>query len=98
MLRDPCLDPPACDLELLACRAPLDAHHALPVSHPVQLASQQCEAPLHARVKTAAPQQAGLLRGDLKVAFHQPLGQHAIKPLGILLITEDTDPIVGVAA
>jgi hypothetical protein len=34
MLRDPCRHPPAGSRELLPCRTPLDARHALPIWSP----------------------------------------------------------------
>jgi hypothetical protein len=61
VLLDPCRDPLAGSLELLACCPPFDAWHSLPIWHPEELESQKGKAPLHARVKAAEPQEAGLL-------------------------------------
>jgi hypothetical protein len=72
-------------LELLACGAPHDAGHAVPIWHPEKLKSQKGEAPLLAWMKTAEPSQMGLLRRYLKVEFSQPFGQHPKEPIRVLL-------------
>jgi hypothetical protein len=69
MLRDPCRHPPAGSLALLACRAPRDARHAVPICSPSTREAQQRAAPLPAGVKTAEAPQAGLLRCHLASAF-----------------------------
>jgi len=98
VLSDPCRDPSARRLELLARRAPLDARHALASWHPVQRASQQRAAPPHARMATTEAQEVGFLGGDLEVALRQPLGAHPREPLRIVLRAEGADPVIGVAA
>jgi hypothetical protein len=90
---NPCRHPPAGRLELLPCRTPLDARHALPIWSPSKLKAQKREAPLHAGVKTAEAQQAGLFGCDLEVEFLQPLWKYPVEPLCILLIAESTDPV-----
>ena len=69
MLLDPFRDPPTCGLKLLTRRASRDARHALPIWHPGEFESQEGEAPPHAGVKTAEPQEMGLLWRDLEVEF-----------------------------
>jgi hypothetical protein len=61
VLPNPFREPLAGGLELLACCTPFDTRHALSIWHPAELASQTGEAPLHAGVKAAEPQEAGLL-------------------------------------
>ncbi len=98
VLLNPCRPPTARRLKLLTCGAPLDTWHALAIWHPVPCEFQQREAPLHARMQTTAAQEGGLVGGDLKVALRQPLGEHPIQPLRILLRAEGTDPVLGIAA
>ncbi|HSX81810.1 MAG TPA: hypothetical protein VLQ80_24995, partial [Candidatus Saccharimonadia bacterium] len=81
---DPFREPLTGGLELLACGAPPDAWHAVPIWHPEACKSQQGEAPLRARVKTAEPAQMGFLWGHLEVEFRQPFGQHSKKPFRVL--------------
>jgi hypothetical protein len=74
VLFDPCRDPSARRLELLARRASLDAWHTLAIWHPVELESQTREAPPHARMKTTEAQEVGFIWGDLEVELRQPTG------------------------
>jgi hypothetical protein len=83
VLGDPCREPLASGVELLACGAPHDAGHAMPLWCPATLAAQQGDAPLRARGHTAAPAQRGLLWCHVEVAGRQPCGPHAKKPLGV---------------
>ena len=94
----PCRDPPAGRIQLLPRRAPCDAWHTLPIWGPGKLEAQKGEAPPHTGMKPAAPQQVGLLRGDLEVELLQPLGKHAVEPFCVVLVAKGADPVVGVAA
>jgi len=76
VLFDPCRAPSAGRLELLACSTPRDARYALPIWGPGPLEAQQGAAPPPTGMTPAAPQQVGLLWGDLEVEFLQPLGEH----------------------
>src|SRR3989442_141542 len=60
VLFDPFREPLASGLELLACGAPHDARHTVPIWCPEKLESQKGEAPLLAWVKTAEPAQMKL--------------------------------------
>src|SRR6266446_539898 len=79
VLFDPFREPLASGLELLACGAPHDARHTVPIWCPEKLESQKGEAPLRAWVKTAEPAQMGFLWCHLEVEFRQPFGQHSKK-------------------
>src|SRR5215813_13647214 len=85
-------------LELLACGAPHDAGHAVPIRHPEELESQKGEAPLLAWMKTAEPSQMGLLRRYLKMEFSPPFGQHPKEPFRVLLEAEGTHPVISISA
>src|SRR5262245_56960803 len=98
VLCDPCREPLASGLELLACGAPHDAGHAVPIWCPVERSSQKGEAPLLARVKTAEPAQMGFLWSHLEVACRQPFGQHSKKRFRVLLQAEGLHPVLGIAA
>ena len=98
VLCDPFREPLASGLELLACGAPHDAGHAVPIWCPEKLESQKGEAPLLARVKTAEPAPMGFLWCHLEVEFRQPFGQHAKKPFCVLLQAEGTHPVICIAA
>src|SRR5262245_39113296 len=92
VLPDPCRDPPAGGLELRAGRTPRDARHAVPIRLPGGLEAQKGEAPLPAGVKTAEPQETGLLRRDLEIEFRQPLREHPREPFGVVLLAEGPHP------
>ena len=98
VLFDPFREPLASGLELLACGAPHDARHTVPIWCPEKLASQKGEAPLLAGVKTAEPAQMGFLWSHLEVAFRQPFGPHSNKPFRVLLQAEGTHPVIRRAA
>ena len=98
VLGDPCRDPSARRLELLARGASLDTRHALAIWHPRQLESQKREAPPQAGMETTEAQEVGFVGGDLEVEVLQPLGSHPIKPFRIILVPEGADPVIGVAA
>src|SRR5919197_927707 len=98
VLLDPFREPLASGLELLACRAPPDAGHAVPIWCPEPLESQKGETPLRARVKTAEPVQMGFLWSHLEVEFRQPFGQLPKKPFRVLLIAEGTHPVISISA
>src|SRR6266700_2967547 len=98
VLFHPFREPLASGLELLACGAPHDARHTVPIWCPEKLESQKGEAPLLAWVKTAEPAQMGFLGCHLEVEFRQPLGQHPKKPFRVLLQAEGTHPVIGIAA
>ena len=74
-LFDPCRDPSARRLELLARRASLDAWHTLAIWHPGALASQQRDAPPRARMNTTEAPEVGVIGGDLEVDWRQPPGR-----------------------
>ena len=95
---DPCREPLTGGWELLACGAPHDAGHAVPIWHPDERESQQGEAPLRAGVTTAASSPMGLLRRHLEVALLQPGGPHPKKPFRVLLQAEGTHPVIRIAA
>ena len=95
---DPCREPLTGGWELLACGAPHDAGHAVPIWHPDERESQQGEAPLRAGVTTAASSQMGLLRRHLEVALLQPGGPHPKKPCRVLLPAEGPHPVIRLAA
>lgn len=95
---DPHRQPLAGGLERLARGAPHDTWHAVPIWPPGQLEAQKGDALLHAGVKSTAPPQVGFLWGNLEIAFLQPLGEHSVKPLCVVLITAGADPVVGRAA
>ena len=94
----PCREPLAGGLELLACCPPFDARPPLPIWPPAARESQTGQAPLHARVKAAEPQEAGLLWGHLEVELRYPLREHAIEAFGVVLLAEGAHPVIGVAA
>ena len=98
VLFDPFREPLASGLELLACGAPPDAGHAVPIWCPEKRASSKGEAPLRARVTTAAPAQMGFLWCHLEVECRQPFGQHAQQPFCVLLQAEGTHPVIRRAA
>src|SRR5215831_7528718 len=98
VLFDPFREPLASGLELLACGAPHDAGHAMPLWCPEKLAPQKGEAPLLARVKPAEPAQMGFLWCHVEVEFRQPFGQHPQKPFRVLLQAEGTYPVIRIAA
>ena len=95
---DPPRQPLAGGLELLARGAPHDAWYAVPIWHPGTLEAQKGDALLHARVQSTEPPQVGFLWGTLEIALLQPLGEHPVKPLGVVLRAEGADPVVGIAA
>jgi hypothetical protein len=95
---DPGCQPLAGSLQLLACGTPHDAGHTVPIWPPEELEAQKGEAPLHAGVKTTKPSQVGFLWGHLEVEFLQPLGEHPIEPLSVVLIAEGADPVISLAA
>ena len=64
VLFEPCRDPTARRLELLARGTPLDTWHALAIWHPVQLDSQKREASPQARMKATEAQEVGLVGGS----------------------------------
>ena len=98
MVLDPGCQPLAGGWELLARGTPHDAGHAVPIWHPSEREAQKGEAPLLARVKTAAPTQMGFLWCHLEVACRQPFGQHSKKPFRLLLQAEGTPPGICLAA
>ena len=67
VLFDPCREPTARRLELLARGTPLDTWHALAIWPPVQLEAQKREVSPHARMKATEAQEVGLVGGDLEV-------------------------------
>jgi hypothetical protein len=73
VLFDPCRDPSARRVELLARGTAFDARHALAVWHPVPLESQKREAPPHAGMETTEAPAVGLVWGDLEVVLLQPV-------------------------
>jgi hypothetical protein len=95
---DPGCQPLAGGLQLRARGTPHDAGHAVPICLPSEREAQQGDAPLHAGVKTTQPSQMGFLGGNLEVEFLQPLGEHPVEPLSVVLIAEGADPVVGIAA
>jgi len=95
---DPGCQPLTGGVELRARGTPHDAGHAVPIWHPGTRASQQGEAPLHARVQTTQPPQVGCLWGTLEVALLQPLGEHPGEPRSVVLRAEGAHPVIGRAA
>ena len=94
----PCRAPPAGGLELLACRAPRDAWHTVPIWPPRKLEAQRRAVPSHAGVEPAEPPQGGRLWCTLEAEFLSPLGEHAGAPFGVVLLPKGADPVVGVTA
>jgi len=95
---DPGCQPLAGGLELFARGTSHDAGDAMPIWPPGELEAQKGEAPLHAGVKTTKPSQVGFLWGHLEVEFLQPLREHPVEPLSVVLIAEGADPVIGIAA
>src|SRR5262245_6698128 len=98
VLLDPCRQSLTGGLELLACGAPHDARHAVPIWHPEEREAQKGQAPLLAWMNTAEPSQMGLLRRYLKLACSQPFGQHPNAPFRVLLQAEGTHPVIRISA
>ena len=94
----PCREPLARGVELLACGAPPDAGHAVPLWGPEKRASPQGDAPRRARVHTAAPAPLGGLWGPLGGGLAPALGPHAPQPCGVLLPAEGPHPVSRSAA
>ncbi len=98
VLGDPCRDPTARRLELLARGTPLDTWHALAIWPPVPLESQTREASPQARLKATEAPEVGLVGSDLEVARRSPLWERPREPFCVVLVAEGADPVVGGAA
>jgi hypothetical protein len=90
--------PLAGSVQLLACGTPHDAGHTVPSLPPEAREAQKGAAPLHAWVQTTHPSQVGFLWGHLEVALLQPLGEHPIEPLSVVLIADGAAPDISLAA
>jgi hypothetical protein len=98
VLLDPFREPWTGGVERLACGAPPDAGHAVPIWPPEARTAPKGEAPLRARVKTAEPAPMGLLRRNLEVEFSQPFGPHPNKPFRVLLQAKGPPPVIRLSA
>jgi len=98
VLFEPCREPLASGVELLACGAPQDARHTVPIWCPAKRESQPGEAPLRAWVQTAEPAQMGCLWCPLAVALRPPVGPHSHKPFRVRLPAEGPPPVSRLSA
>ena len=94
----PCRAPLARGWERLACPAPPDARHPVPLWGPDTRASPQGAAPRRAGVHTAAPAPMGVLWGPLEVAVRHPGGPPSPKPCRGLLPAAGPHPVLRLAA
>ena len=85
-----------CRTEFLAGCPPHDARRPLPVGKPEEFKPEKAETPFQTWMKATKAKNLCFARLHLEIELLQPFWQHREKSLGILLITERADPIIGI--